>query len=74
MTRHTFGPIAAHPFNFPHDGAIDTSRVALVIIDLQRDFLAHDGYFARMGYDPEPLRKILPNVGRLPDPRHPTGL
>ncbi len=65
MTRHTFGPIAAYPFDFPHDGGIDATRVALLIIDLQRDFLAYDGYFARMGYDPEPLRKILPNVSRL---------
>lgn len=58
-------PIEARPFAFPHDGSIEASRIALVIIDLQRDFLAEDGYFARMGYDPTPLRKILPNVSSL---------
>lgn len=58
-------PIAARPFAFPHDGSIAASHVALIVIDLQRDFLAEDGYFARMGYDPAPLRKILPNVSSL---------
>lgn len=57
--------VDARPFAFPHDGGIEASRIALIIIDLQRDFLAEDGYFARMGYDPSPLRKILPNVSSL---------
>jgi len=57
--------IKARPFSFPHDGSVSADRIALVVIDLQRDFLAEDGYFARMGYDPAPLRKILPNVSDL---------
>jgi len=58
-------PIDARPFSFPHEGTVPAEKVALVVIDLQRDFLSEDGYFARMGYDPSPLRKILPNVSRL---------
>ena len=38
-----------------------------MVIDLQVDFLSPDGYFARMGYDPAPLRRILPIVVRLLD-------
>lgn len=57
--------ISAKPFDFPYDGKLDPKSTALVVIDLQRDFLSPDGYFARMGYDPSPLRKILPTVTRL---------
>ncbi|MGE0211485.1 MAG: cysteine hydrolase family protein [Parvibaculaceae bacterium] len=57
--------ISARPFDFPYDGKLNPKSTALVVIDLQRDFLSPDGYFARMGYDPSPLRKILPTVARL---------
>lgn len=59
--------IHAQPFDFPYDGKLDPSATALVVIDLQGDFLSHDGYFARQGYDPAPLRAILPVVSRLID-------
>jgi len=57
--------IAARPFDFPYDGRLDPAATALLVIDLQIDFLSPDGYFARKGYDPSPLRAILPNVNRL---------
>lgn len=57
--------ISAKPFDYPYDGRLDPSATALVVIDLQVDFLSEDGYFARMGYDPTPLRAILPNVAAL---------
>jgi len=57
--------IKARPFDFPYDGRLDPARAALLVIDLQVDFLAADGYFARKGYDPAPLRAILPTVGNL---------
>jgi nicotinamidase-related amidase len=59
------GSIPARPFDFPYDGRLDPAATALLVIDLQVDFLAPDGYFARKGYDPSPLRAILPNVNRL---------
>lgn len=57
--------IAARPFAFPHDRPLDPARTALLVIDMQVDFLAGDGYFARKGYDPAPLRAIIPAVARL---------
>lgn len=57
--------ISARPFDFPYDGKLNPKSTALIVIDLQRDFLSPDGYFARMGYDPSPLRKILPSVAKL---------
>lgn len=58
--------ISAEPFDFPYDGKLSASATALVVIDLQEDFLSNTGYFAKSGYDPSPLRAILPTVNRLP--------
>jgi biuret amidohydrolase len=57
--------ITARPFNYPYDGNLDPAVTALLVIDLQVDFLSADGYFARKGYDPAPLRAIIPNVNAL---------
>lgn len=57
--------IASRPFPFPHDGPLEPGRTALLVIDMQADFLADDGHFARKGYDPAPLRAIVPKVRRL---------
>lgn len=40
---------------------------ALLIIDMQRDFLDFEGYIARTGVDVRGLRTIIPNVRRLLD-------
>lgn len=57
--------IKATPFDFPYDGRLVPTNTALVVIDLQEDFLSTSGYFARKGYDPALLRAILPTVNRL---------
>lgn len=57
--------IKATPFDFPYDGRLVPGNTALIVIDLQEDFLSTSGYFARQGYDPAPLRAILPTVNRL---------
>src|SRR5262249_58812232 len=57
--------VKARPFDYPYHGRLDPARAALLVIDLQVDFLASDGYFARKGYDPAPLRAILPTVNAL---------
>ncbi|MDH6233195.1 nicotinamidase-related amidase [Mesorhizobium soli] len=57
--------IKAKPFDFPYDGNLDPRATALIVIDLQHDFLSKDGYFAKQGYDPSPLRAILPTVSQL---------
>lgn len=59
--------IRSRPFDYPYDGNLDPAVTALLVIDLQVDFLSSDGYFARKGYDPAPLRAILPNVNALID-------
>jgi nicotinamidase-related amidase len=57
--------IDSRPFAFPYDAPLDPARTALLVIDMQVDFLADHGYFARKGYDPAPLRAIIPVVARL---------
>lgn len=57
--------ITAQPFNYPYDGRLVPAATALLVIDLQEDFLSNTGYFARSGYDPAPLRAILPTVNQL---------
>ena len=37
-------------------------KLALLVIDMQRDFLDSEGYIARRGVDVRPLRAIIPNV------------
>jgi nicotinamidase-related amidase len=45
--------------------AIDLARTALVIIDMQRDFLEPGGFGAALGNDVRPLQAIVPAVRRL---------
>jgi nicotinamidase-related amidase len=57
--------IKARPFDFPYDGRLVPAQTALLVIDLQRDFLSTEGYFAKCGYDPAPLRAIIPAVNAV---------
>ena len=66
--------IQATPFDYPYDGRLDARCTALIVIDLQEDFLSPTGYFARQGYDPSPLRAILPTVNRLIDAARAAGI
>lgn len=59
--------IKARPFDFPFDGVIDPARTAVLAIDMQVDYLSSDGYFARKGYDPAPMRAVIGPVKRLTD-------
>ncbi|WP_146592297.1 cysteine hydrolase family protein [Puniceibacterium confluentis] len=53
--------IAAQPFEFP----FQPDRIALVVIDMQRDFIEPGGFGASLGNDVGLLQAILPTVERL---------
>ncbi len=44
----TFPPVAADPYVWPYDGAIDTSTTGLMLIDWQTDFCGPGGYVDAM--------------------------
>ena len=52
--------IDALPSAWPHDGRLEPSETALLIIDMQRDFCDEGGYIASMGYDVSPARRSFP--------------
>lgn len=58
--------IAGNPLCFPQRGDLDPSRTVLLVIDMQRDFCAENGYMHRLGVDlarlrqpVEPIRRVL---------------
>ena len=53
--------IDAKPFPFP----FQRDKVALVVIDMQRDFIDPSGFGASLGNDVTPLREIVPVVADL---------
>ena len=55
------------PSTIPTAAASIPTSTALLVIDLQNDFLSPDGYLANKGYDLSPLRAILPAVNRVID-------
>jgi biuret amidohydrolase len=53
--------ISARPYDFD----LDPAHVALVIIDMQRDFVEPGGFGASLGNDVGRLRAIIPTLERL---------
>ncbi|RML98884.1 Isochorismatase protein, partial [Pseudomonas syringae pv. maculicola] len=53
--------ISARPDTF----TFEPSRTAVVIIDMQRDFLEPGGFGAALGNDVAPLQAIVPTVQQL---------
>jgi ureidoacrylate peracid hydrolase len=49
----------------PQPVDIDLARTALIVVDMQNDFLHPDGWFPRGGLDPSSLRKIIPTIAGL---------
>lgn len=55
--------IKARPFSYP----LDPAHVALVVIDMQRDFIEPGGFGDSLGNDVARLKAIVPTVARLID-------
>jgi len=53
--------VPANPFAF----RFDPERTALVVIDMQRDFLEPGGFGETLGNDLEPVAEIVPTVAEL---------
>jgi nicotinamidase-related amidase len=51
----------------PYDYAFDKKRVALVVIDMQRDFVEPGGFGAALGNNVSLLTPIIPTLARLLD-------
>src|SRR4051812_22521325 len=62
--------ISALPYPFPSHGG----GMALLMIDMQRDFLEPGGFGAALGNDVSLLQKIVPTVRRLVDAFRAAGL
>ncbi|MBY8978080.1 cysteine hydrolase [Rhodobacteraceae bacterium NNCM2] len=73
MTEHLMIRIEANPHPFPHDG-LSRSATALVVVDMQRDFLDPEGYFAALGFDPQGCQTALPGVSELLNAAREAGL
>ena len=61
---------SALPFAF----AFDPSSTALIVIDMQRDFIEDGGFGASLGNDVRPLQAIVPTVARLIEGARAAGL
>jgi nicotinamidase-related amidase len=62
--------IKAQPFPFP----LQRNAVALIVIDMQRDFAEPGGFGASLGNDVSRITKIVPDVKRLIEGFRKTGL
>ncbi len=64
----TDGPgtrIAAEPGPWPIVAPLEPARIALVVVDMQVDFVRPDGWLARIGVPTAPMRAVVAAIGSL---------
>ena len=49
----------------PQSADIDLNASALIVVDMQNDFVHPDGWFAGKGIDLSPIRAVIPAIERL---------
>ena len=57
--------VAANPYPWPYDGALEPSNTAIVVIDMQTDFCGKGGYIDGLGYDISVTRACVEPISRL---------
>jgi nicotinamidase-related amidase len=62
---NTFSMVDANPYAWPFDGQWCASDSALVVIDMQTDFVGIGGYVDRMGYDLAAVRAPIAPIAAL---------
>jgi nicotinamidase-related amidase len=65
MAMNTFPLLDANPYPWPFDGAATPANTALVVIDMQFDFVGRGGYVDRMGYDLSAVRAPIGPISKL---------
>jgi nicotinamidase-related amidase len=66
--------IDAEPWAWPLLGPAAPRTVALLVIDMQRDFVEDEGWFAGMGFDVSALQAAVPVIAALLDAARAAGL
>ena len=60
-----FSPVDANPYPWPYDAGATPTNTALVVIDMQFDFVGRGGYVDRMGYDLSAVRAPIGPISAL---------
>lgn len=60
MTATAFPQVASAPYAWPFDGAFSPADTALIIIDMQIDFVGAEGWCARSGEDVSRMAAAVP--------------
>ena len=65
MSTTPFAAVDANPYAWPYDGNWTAANTALVVIDMQTDFVGLGGYVDRMGYDLSAVREPIAPIAKL---------
>ena len=61
-------------YPWPYDGPLNPVCTALIVTDMQRDFVDPDGWFALTGGVTAPLTAVIPSIARILDAARKAGL